>query len=152
MASDMAVIGFTGTRRGITIQQAASLHLQLSALARYFQAQGRGARGLHGSCVGADASFDRACARLGLGTVCIPGTIDGKSDHRWLAKTAAVELEPPTPTLQRNRRIIELSDVMLACPDGEERMRSGTWSTIRKARRARKHGMIVMPSGKVLPL
>lgn len=41
------------------------------------------------------------------------------------------------PYLERNANIVEESSILIACPidKNEEEWRSGTWSTVRKARK-----------------
>lgn len=54
----------------------------------------------------------------------------------------------PRPPLERNRDVVDASDVLLACPGGmAEEQRSGTWATIRYARKAGKPVVIVWPDG-----
>jgi hypothetical protein len=56
-----------------------------------------------------------------------------------------VTLLPEREYLQRNRDIVDATDVLLAAPDGPERVRSGTWSTVRYAYRAGRGVLLVMP-------
>jgi predicted Rossmann fold nucleotide-binding protein DprA/Smf involved in DNA uptake len=53
------------------------------------------------------------------------------------------------PPLVRNRIIVDGCDVLLAAPSGAERdnPRSGTWMTVRYARKRRKRIVIVWPDG-----
>ena len=47
---------------------------------------------------------------------------------------------PPKPYLKRNEDIVNKCDVLIACPidKNKEILRSGTWATIRKARKLNK--------------
>lgn len=56
---------------------------------------------------------------------------------------------PVKKPLDRNRDIVEAAEVLIACPDGPERQRSGTWATIRHALRVGKPVVIVWPDGRV---
>jgi hypothetical protein len=49
----------------------------------------------------------------------------------------------------RNHRIVDMTRVLVACPDGEERQHSGTWATVRYARKRGKWIIIVYPDGTV---
>jgi hypothetical protein len=52
--------------------------------------------------------------------------------------------------LQRNRNIVDAVQVMIACPRGfEEELRSGTWATIRYARKVGRKLYIIYPDGRV---
>jgi len=52
--------------------------------------------------------------------------------------------------LERNSDIVADSDLLLATPRFyEEELRSGTWATVRRARKANKPLIIVWPNGKV---
>jgi predicted Rossmann fold nucleotide-binding protein DprA/Smf involved in DNA uptake len=42
--------------------------------------------------------------------------------------------------------------VLVAMPDGPEELRSGTWATVRYARKQGKDGRIIYPDGLVTPL
>jgi hypothetical protein len=44
----------------------------------------------------------------------------------------------PRPYLVRNRHIVDASSVLIATPKGDEELRSGTWSTVRYARKIRR--------------
>lgn len=134
------VIGFTGSRIEPT-------HQQLEMLARLLEAFLERIRkpvvGLHGDCVGADAFFDATCEQLDIPRVCYPCTISGMR-----AGTSAKQLFEPQPPLVRNRMIANESDILIACPkENDEVTRSGTWSTVRYARHAKKPIVIVKPGG-----
>ena len=56
----------------------------------------------------------------------------------------------PKKYLDRNHDIVDASAEMLALPSGPEKMRgSGTWATIRYARRTRVPLLICWPDGRV---
>ena len=60
---------------------------------------------------------------------------------------------PFADPLARNRIIAARCDALLACPaEPDEQLRSGTWSTIRYARKAGKPITIIRPDGGVLSL
>ena len=64
----------------------------------------------------------------------------------FIAKTCEVAL----PYLERNRKIVDNSDMLLAAPAGPEaeHLRSGTWSTIRYAIKMGKRVFIILPDGE----
>lgn len=57
---------------------------------------------------------------------------------------------PLKPFLDRNRDIVDVTMGLIAVPGGfEEELRSGTWSTVRYARRLGRPIKIVWPDGSV---
>lgn len=133
------VIGFTGTRKGLTEKQRGrilSLVEELSASGCLFC--------LHGDCVGADAEFDALCRSIERARVaCLPCDIFSQR-----AFTGSTELEPPQRPIERNHKIVDMCDMVIACPSGrEEELRSGTWATIRYVKKTSKPLTIVFPDG-----
>ena len=55
----------------------------------------------------------------------------------------------PLDYLSRNKKIVEAATYMIAAPESEETLRSGTWSTIRYSIKLKKPLYIVMPDGSV---
>lgn len=130
------VIGFTGTRNGMSNEQWLTVK-------RILAMQELGCIGLHGDCVGADADFDRACEERGMETFCLPCTFDSMRAHCTEA------LQEPKPPMQRNRDIVQHCAKIIACPPNKERIKkgSGTWATIGFAEKAGKPLAIVYPDG-----
>lgn len=130
-------VGFTGTREGITPAQNNNLIAWLSSHTRgTFR---------HGDCVGADKAAHDAAMLFGWYVHVHPGP-----DSRFRAHVTGYNvLHPVMPNLERNAAIVNAADILLACPSGPETLRSGTWSTIRKAR---KRGILVTlfwPDGSI---
>ncbi len=137
------IIGFTGTRRGLTDDQAIALTSWLKRLPE-------GTEFHHGCCVGADACF--------VAILCdeLPERGDVHAhpcDLVNMTERNSLELSDvshdPLPPLDRNRVIVNAAGVLLSCPDGPERQRSGTWMTVRYARQRRKPIVIFWPDGSV---
>jgi len=133
-------IGVTGSRGGGTPRQLEALRV---ILLRGRQALGYGILH-HGDCIGIDAEADALAKELGYLTICHP-----PEDPRARAHTTDhMAVMDPAPYLERNKQIVEVAEVLLAFPaDSKEVLRSGTWATIRWARRVQKTCMIVPPSG-----
>lgn len=133
-------LGFTGTRRGLSEPQRVEL---VETLARL---RTEGARDFHyGDCVGADAEAFDVAFKLGYWTVAHLPT-----DDRTRAQTFPHIAREPLPFLERNRAIVEESDILIACPGQlREVLRSGTWATIRYARRIGRLVILIWPDGKV---
>lgn len=136
MDNEMPVhVGFTGTRSGMTGQQKDKVRYFLDIFFSAMFAR-------HGDCVGADTQFHQLARSRGLGV-----TIHPPSDPKLRAYNDGCVL-PPKPYLERNKDIVEWSDVVLATPgERDEVLRSGTWSTIRYAKKLGKPVIIVYPDG-----
>lgn len=132
----MTRLGFTGTRSGMSPAQMVRMAEIIEGLNGPGILYGLGgpiAEVHHGDCVGADAEFDEICRERGVRRVAHPGLWQGEpSDYR--AHCAADEIREPREYRDRNRDIVDAADVLFAAPDGLERARSGTWSTVRYAR------------------
>lgn len=56
----------------------------------------------------------------------------------------------PRPYLNRNIDIVDMTDLLIACPKTNSMIiRSGTWFTIRYAKKEKKKIMIIYPSGTI---
>jgi hypothetical protein len=125
-------LGFTGTRAGMTLRQLEALAYEL----RRFEP------GVlhHGDCKGADAQAAELATGIGWRTEAHPANLE-----QWRAYTPADVIHEPLPALERNHVIVQASHRVIACPDGPERRRSGTWATIRYAQRAGWPILIILP-------
>jgi hypothetical protein len=102
----------------------------------------------HGDCVGADATCDELCEARGLPRVAHPGT-DAAGHSPQRANCDAETVRAPKPYLVRNRDIVDETEWLIACPEGQEVRRSGTWATVRYARKRGRAVVYVWPSGWV---
>jgi hypothetical protein len=99
---------------------------------------------VHGDCVGADAEFHSICMLLGIPIIIYPPE---NPDLRAFCKGAA-KVMPAMPYLDRNRAMVDLSHTTLAAPDSmKERLRSGTWATVRYTRYENHALYIAFPDG-----
>lgn len=134
----MTILGFTGTRAGMTAAQEKVL---VKVLARLKPSEVH-----HGDCIGADLEFHLRAASLVPQPLIILHPPENGKQRSFC--TADVVCEP-LPYLQRNREIVQATNMLLATPGSErEVMRAGTWATIRYAREARKPSIVIYPSGK----
>lgn len=135
-------IAFTGSRKGLTPQQKKQLLEYLVSLAL------KSIEAHHGMCVGADEDFHH----LIINTY--------KSDNRHIVGHPPTELKyassvmvdlawAPADYLARDKALVEESDVLIACPNSLERLRSGTWATVRYAEKINKQVTIIYPDGRV---
>lgn len=132
-------IGFTGTRHGMTPHQINSV-CTLIAEAKLAE---KVVYARHGDCIGADETFDQLCAGM-----CIPRIVHPPDVDTYRAFCAGELILEARPYLFRNRDIVNNSGVLIATPETHtERDRSGTWSTVRYARRTNKPHVVVYPCG-----
>jgi len=137
-------VGFTGTQTGITPPQFDLLVEVLQELHEVTEAH-------HGDCIGADREFSVIVEAL---------RYDGKlpsaqlhshppEDSKKRAFTRYQESYPEKPFLVRNQDIVNATDLLIACPKGQhEEQRSGTWATVRYARKQKGVIVILWPDGK----
>lgn len=130
------IIGFTGTQDGMTVWQEKEVErflveLNCSVL-------------VHGSCVGADFHADQIADRLEIKRKIRPCNIKEKRARCELR--GAEQIAEPIAPLVRNHKIVDDCALLIACPKGmSEELRSGTWATIRYARKIGKEVIIVWP-------
>lgn len=133
---DVVHVGFTGTRKGMSRGQRDALltFLKGANQSRKFL----GAVLHHGDCVGADAEANEVADSLGMCTVIHPP--ENPKHRAWCE---ADEYRYRKPYLERNRDIVDECDFLVAAPGGKERRRSGTWATVRYARKQGKQVVIL---------
>lgn len=135
------ILGFTGTRYGMT---AAQMHALQRLLEELNPEEIR-----HGQCVGADAQFhELASDVVGFRLVrhMHPCDFAGCRAHDLRAEF----VEPPEPALVRNLKIVQAADIVIAAPrEAIEQQRGGTWSTWRAAVKLGKPTYLVLPDGTV---
>ena len=130
-------IGFTGSQTGMSSPQ----HLFIQTYIQHTQPKIFSTH--HGDCVGADAEFHEICENEEIAV-----TLHPPSNNEKRAFCSAGQVRAPLPYLVRNKKIVDACTLLIACPSGPELPRSGTWATVRYARRQRRRLMIVMPNGE----
>jgi len=137
-------IGFTGTRNGLTEKQNAGLFIMLQKLK-----EEKIESISHGGCKGADTSFHLMISPQYVNKIFIhPGDI--LQFDFWNNLDGSFKVFEPRPYLERNKTIVNDSDLMFVCPDGyKEKIRSGTWSTYRYAKKLGKKIIIIYPDGGI---
>lgn len=136
------IIGFTGTSSGLTRPQQNSLRTITQRFHPGIDVV------IHGDCIGADNTFDELCLAASIERHAYPGCDkQGNSPKRAWRECEVVRT--PAPYLERNHWIVDDCDMLIACPSGPERPRSGTWATVRYARAVKRHVHIIWPDGSV---
>jgi hypothetical protein len=114
---------FTGTRKGVTTAQEQTLYNVLSSMRPFYDVLN------DGDAIGADQTAKRIGDELGYLVVPYP------------AGDAPIE---------RNHTMVDRSALLVACPaQDHEILRSGTWATIRYARKRCISVTIIWPDGTV---
>lgn len=136
----MHKVGFTGTQKGLTRSQLNSLRDVFKLLSI------EGGAELHlGDCVGADAEAYDLSLDFGFRTIGHPPV---ESRKRAFCEFDAVR--PRADYLVRNQHIVDETTVLIACPStNTEAQRSGTWATVRKARKLARRIVMIWPDGRV---
>jgi len=136
------LIGFTGTRKGLTSAQQNCLGavIRLNAPDQI--------EAHHGLCGGADNSFHHLVAELYKE---VDRKIVGHPpiDKKDYVHNACDEMRAAKDFLVRNHDIVDETEILIACPKGKESQRSGTWSAIRYAKSQRRPVTIIWPDGSV---
>jgi hypothetical protein len=136
-----SVVGYTGPRTGM---ESAQLTTVAAILIEWGPTEVH-----HGICVGGDEQFHKLVRSLFGRDIVIVGHPCNMPDQQaeQLYRDCDV-LEPVLPPLTRNANIVLRGGRFIATPNGyTQRLRSGTWSTIRAIERARKMVCKVWPDG-----
>lgn len=137
----MNAIGFTGTRKGTTAAQKATLAILLGSLVA------KGTLFHHGDCLGADAEAADTVMALQNG----PWGCVVHPPNNWASRALKPgRILPPADYLVRNQHIVDACEVLVACPGTKaEEQRSSTWATVRYARRRGCPIKIIFPDGTI---
>jgi hypothetical protein len=124
-------IGFTGTQIGMTDFQKAEFEKIISMYIGEFH---------HGDCIGADADAHDIAEKY-LTCVIHPPI---KPEKRAFKKATIVHEKKPY--LNRNRDIVNSCELLIATPkEITNQTRSGTWWTIRYAKKIKRKCLIIYP-------
>ena len=129
------IYGFTGTRNGLTHSQKEKLFNILNNDKNNIEEVH------HGDCIGADKYFHNLCNSLSSSIKII---IHPSKRNIFRAFCNSENILQPKDYLSINKDIVYSCDILIACPESYiEVLRSGTWSTIRYARKIGKKVMII---------
>lgn len=132
------ILGFTGTRHGMTERQKIEVAKLLQDVDELH----------HGMCAGSDHdchNLARAIHAKGIWIVGHP-----PKDKKLFVNMDVDELREPEEYLVRDENIIKEVDKLIATPHTmQEMLRSGTWATIRYAIQHDKWATIIYPNGEI---
>jgi hypothetical protein len=145
------IIGFTGTRGGMTEAQLCSVHqMFMQCVATAAVRQHDSVVLLHGDCVGADAQMHALC-RLNHPQVKIEGYRVGTGSNVANCEFDVLHDSTDIGHLARNREIVARCNVLLGAPPCVEvQMRGGTWYTIKAGWAFPKVTLAFGPSGEII--
>jgi hypothetical protein len=134
-------VAFTGTQKGMTFAQ----KIRVEWLLRMFAERGL-SQVLHfGDCIGADQQTADIATSFGYHLVAHPSTATHKVGNHF-----AHERYVAAPPLARNAQMLAMSEILIAAPETKQEIqRSGTWSTIRRARATHMEFYILYSDGNV---
>lgn len=139
------IVGFTGTRMGMqTAQWRSVFDLCSSWLIKEAH---------HGLCKGSDDEYHWLLRTLRIGpSILIHGhpPINRGGVGQLKTFTDCNVMHPDKEYKVRDRDIVDASGRMIATPFCPEIARSGTWTTVRYARKKLKPLWIVMPDGSII--
>lgn len=138
-------IAFTGTRKGMTIDQHAQFGMQFAENLTYGEVN----EWHCGDAIGADhqANVSVDTLRKGIYDVVTHGHPCNIENQR--AFDEYDHLHPVDKPLTRNRRMVDRCDLLIAAPYEYEEVHrgSGTWATIRYAKARHVRIIIIWPNG-----
>ena len=127
-------VGVTATQEGLTDRQRFLVRDQLIAL--------NCTELHHGDCIGGDAEIHEIAWDMGIAIVIHPPI---KTNKRAFCR-GAILVHEPYDYLVRNRHIVDATEFLIGCPNTrKEKLRSGTWSTLRYARKMGKPLIVLGP-------
>lgn len=132
------IVGFTGTQAGMSPSQ--KLYVG-DLLSKDYIAELH-----HGDCIGADENAHTIALTFHIPIIIHPPLNPQKRAHC----TGAKYILAPRPYLERNHDIVDASDIVIGTPkEYNEVLRSGTWATLRYARKLGRKLFVVWHDGRV---
>jgi hypothetical protein len=138
--SDRLVIGFSGSRDGMTADQANTVGRLLDGF--------RPEEVHHGDCVGADTQFHLLTVWQTDSRIVIHPPSNPRF-RAWCESPDGTEPWAEKPYHDRNRDIVDECDLLIAAPKSIKDTRGGTWYTFRYANERNRWVILVHPDGKV---
>ncbi len=132
-------IGFTGTQTGMNRYQIMTMHKFLVSMNKHgfdtFE---------HGDCIGADADAHKI-AKLNNYKIILHPPIN--PDKRAYCEDE-YEMKDEKKYIERNHNIVDATNILIATPHGDTEIKrgSGTWATIRYAKKQNKNIIIIFPN------
>lgn len=131
-------IGFTGPRTGMSEEQQNMLYFLLLNFRDVKPSPSSVVEFYHGDCLGADAEANGIAHYLGYRITTFPPV-----NPSLRAFCEVDEILPAKPYLERDRNIVDASEVLLAAVNFPASARSGSWYTYRYAQEQFKRAWLL---------
>lgn len=144
-------IGFTGTKHGMTLPQTETIRALLGLFyaainTTMYPSESYTPEFHHGDCIGADFESAGIAKSMKYKLICHPPV--NPSKRAWSDFNDTVM--PEYDYIVRDQHIVNDSRILIAAPHTSyEVTRSGTWTTVRYARKQKRNIFIVNPDGTV---
>ena len=136
-------IGFSGTQRGMTIDQ----HNKFHDLMNWYEDVFGVDEFHHGDCIGADSDAHYIVDKHFDNTLIV---VHPPSNSSKRAFCKGDKILKPKDYLDRNHDIVDSTDILIVTPkELKEELRSGTWATVRYAKKQGKKIRIIWPDGTI---
>jgi len=135
------IISFTGTASGMNATQMTNVINLIN------KQKPKITKCVHGDCVGADTDFHNIVTKLGLGDLIEihPCTIHNKRGYNHAPK-----VYDAIGPLDRNKIMVQRAHLVVGTPGTDtEIIRSGTWHSIRYAKKLGRPLLVLYPSGAI---
>ena len=139
-------VGMTGTRDGMTDNQKDLFDMYCEFIYDINDKEHRFCFLHHGDCIGADAEADAIAYRNGFKIWAHPPSKTALRAFVEVINRRALSSDPKG-YFERNRDIVNMSELMFGFPKTEFETRGGTWYTINYAKDKKKPLVIIYPSG-----
>ncbi len=136
---NMFNIGFTGPRSGMIQSQKDTLKILIKSFQLPITFH-------HGDCIGADEEANEIASRLCRIHIHPPLNPRHRAwclDNKDITYRFGITSSKPLDYIPRNHAIVDTVDLLIGAPIFKEKLRSGTWSTIRYARNRNKPWIIL---------
>lgn len=138
-------VSFTGTREGMSTLQWIAVRALLLRKRELITLAA------HGNCKGSDAEFHKLVREICGKSVYIAVFPSTCNATRMPDPEDADYIAPPKGPVDRDRDIVRIGhDALIATPLASEGRRSGTWTTVRFARKRRVKRYIVLRDGTLV--
>lgn len=132
------ILSVTGTRTGAS-------EAALDACRHWLSTHDQPTEAHHGDCVGADTQWHELLEAMDVPIHIHPCNLRSQRSH-----LSGAQIYPVRSPLVRNHVLVDVCDVLHAFPQTmEEIQRSGTWATIRYARKSGRDHVLFWPDGTV---
>jgi hypothetical protein len=140
------IVGVTGTQKGMTYEQELQLEVLLTKVHSLYS--DRELWLAHGDCVGVDVEAHELAKQIGY-RVCLHPPTNDKLRAYARVEPGDVVCRPQLYSIC-NHDIVRSCDYLIGVPrTNNEVVRSGTWATVRFARKLKKPYTIIHPNGRM---